>query len=170
VRLAVWIILGAWATVVTAAFAARVPWAPIMPSPALIIMVFLAKRWEAPKLCLAALCLGHMVGGVALSPPGLHELALVLVALGVFVVSGNLSATGSTYAGWVTGFAALVHHLIVLLLMVWQGDSIGLSSWATALFVPQAIVTGLCAWALYPVLVRIDVQLTPRGPEGLQWR
>lgn len=169
-RLFAWIVVGFLATVIMSALAARLPWAHVMPNMALIVVVFLAMRKEAPEICFVAVALGHVVGLQALAPTGLHETALALIALGAFLISGNLSATGSLYVGCVACISDVAYHIALVLLLVWQGYEVGFSSWATAALLPQAVFTGLCGWALYRPLEYLDETLTPRRTEGLQWR
>jgi len=170
VRLLVWMVLGWLGTVLVSAFAARVQVAHMMPNMALVVLIFLAMRKEAPEICLTALVLGHVLGLMALAPVGLHETALLVVALGAFLISGNLSATGSVYAGCVCILADMGYQVLLALLLVWQGYEVGFSSWATASLLPPALLTGFWGWALYRPLERLDDWLAPRRPEGLQWR
>ncbi len=121
-------------------------------------------------MCLTALILGHVVGSLALAPVGLHETALTVVGLGAFLISGNLSATGSIYVGCVCLVADVAYHIALVLLLIWQGREVGFSSWATAALLPQAMLTGLWGWMCYTPLVRLDAFLAPRREEGLQWR
>lgn len=169
-RLLAWIVVGFVATVLTSALAARLAFAHVMPNLALVVVVFLAVRKEAPEICLVAVALGHGIGLQAIAPAGLHETALTAVALGAFLVSGNLSATGGLYVGCVACISEIAYHIALVLLLVWQGYEVGFSSWATAALLPQAAFTGLCGWALYRPLERLDESLTPRRTEGLQWR
>lgn len=165
-----WIALGWLGTVLVSALAGRLQMAHLMPNMALVVVVFLAMRKEAPEICVTALVLGHIVGITALSPSGLHEMALMLVGLSAFLIGGNLSATGSIYVGCVCVLADMGYHILLVLLLIWQGHAVGFSSWATAALVPQALMTGFWGWALYGAFEWLDDHLAPRHQEGLQWR
>jgi hypothetical protein len=62
------------------------------------------------------------------------------------------------------------YHVLLVLLLVWQGHEVGFSSWATASLLPPALLTGFWGWALCRPFERLDDWLAPRRPEGLQWR
>ena len=169
-RAIVWTLLGGLGTSVAAAFTSRLHLAHLLPNVALVVVVFLAMRRGITEVSVVALALGHLVGTLALAPVGLHELALVGVGLGAFVVGGSLRATGKNYVACVSGLADVAHHILLVLLLMGQGRPVGFCSWAAALLVPQAALTAALAWALHPALTRVDRALTPRGPVGLSWR
>jgi hypothetical protein len=168
-RAAVWMLLGAWGTAIGSALAARSTLLHVLPDLALIVLVFLAMRREAPEVAASALVLGFVMGTLALAPPGLHEAACALVALGVFLVTGSLAGAGAGYFALVVGTAEVALHVTLALLAMAQHMHVGFSSLATALLLPQALLTSGLAWALYGALQRLDAWLSPRAPEGLQW-
>lgn len=169
-RFVAWALMGWLATLLVSALAARVPTAHIMPNAVLVVVMFLAVRKEAPQTVTTAVILGHVVGTLALAPTGLHETALAIVALGAFLVSGNLSIGGSVFLGCMCLMGDVAYHILLVLLLIWQGHAVGFASWATAALLPQACLTGLCGWAMYHPFVRLDESLAPQREEGLQWR
>lgn len=168
-RLIVWIFVGWLFTAVVAALHARWHTAHLMPNGALVVVVFLALRRAAPAACVTAWVLGDILGVMAAAPQGLHALALMGVALGCYGVSGRLDATGGGYNALITVAADMAYHLLLVLLLMAQSYPVGFSSWATALLLPQALLSGLLSLACYRLFSALDAWLTPQTAEGLQW-
>lgn len=169
-RVAVWVLLG-WLGIVTgSALAARLPPLVLLPDVPLGIVAFLGTRRSARNAALVAFALGYLVDVLASAPLGLHQVALVATALGVWLVGEHVGGTGAVHAALVTGFAQLAYHLTLLALLCWQGRPVGFASWSAALLLPQAVLTGGVAWLAHGHLLALHRRLAPRLQQGLQWR
>ena len=63
----------------------------------------------------------------------------------------------------------MAYHLVLVLLLMTQSYPVGFSSWATALLLPQALLSGLLSLVCYRPFAALDAWLTPQTAEGLQW-
>ena len=141
-----------------------------MPDVAILVTVFIAMRREPMPLTLTALALGYCVGRQALAPVGLHETALVTVAIGVYLAAGNLVGSGGLFFGFTCAVAAMAYHAVVFALLFWQRGSAGFSSWATAILVPSGLATCMAAFICHPFMLWLERRLTQDKREGLTWR
>jgi len=164
-----WVALGFLGVTFWTALAARIQIGHVLPDAAVVTIVFLALRREPIPLALTALALGYLVGRQALAPVGLHEIALTVCAVAVYMVSGRLAARGAAFCAFATAVTAVGYHVLLFaLLSTVRGDA-GFSSWATALLVPASLATGLLALISYPFMMLIERKLTPEVREGLSW-
>lgn len=168
--LGVWAVAGHMAMLFTAAVAARFAPAYIMPDMLVVVTTFVALRRTAVQATLLALMLGYLLGLQVPAPAGLNALALSLCTLGAYLASGQVAASGRLAFGPLCGVAAMVHAGATKLILVLDGSETAFASTATALLVPGGVVTMLVAWLLYGVMVRLEHQLAPEVPQGLQWR
>lgn len=152
------------------ALSSRLVLAHIMPDMAVIVIVFLALRREPVPLVMAALALGYIVGRQALAPSGLHETALVVCAVGVYLVAGNIAGSGGLFFALAAGMAVMFYHVVLFLLIYWQRGSAGFASWAAAILLPSAFCTALAALICHPFMMWLEKRLTQDKREGLLWR
>ena len=169
-RIAVWVLIAWLATSFWTAVASRLGPAHLLPDCAVIVVAFVALRREPIPVVLTAVLVGYWVGRQAAAPIGLHETALVLCAIAVYNVSGQLTGSGGLFFAFVSGSTVIGFHLAVFLLLAWVRGAAGFSSWATALYLPSAIATSLLAWVSYRPMLWLEGRLTVEQREGLQWR
>ena len=169
-RTTVWVLLGALGVSVCTGLGNA--WAPshVIPNVAIIVIFFLGMRLGPVPLCAAALSLGYFVGRHALAPGGLHEAALILCAVGVYRMSGSFIGGGAFFFGIVTAVVAVIYDGLLFSMVYLTWDDASFSSWATALLIPGAVVTGLLAAMIYRPMQWLDGHLTPKRREGLLWR
>ena len=165
-----WVILGFVGTTVVTALGARLSVGQVLPDCAVIVVTFLATRREPAAFASAAAALGYLVGRQALAPTGLHETALVLCAVGVYAVVGQLMISGPWFFAWACGLAVMGYHLTLYLLAYWIMGQAHFASWATALLVPSALATFALARLLHPAMQWLDRRLLqPRRGKELGW-
>ncbi|HET6344738.1 MAG TPA: hypothetical protein VFH51_07385, partial [Myxococcota bacterium] len=121
-------------------------------------------------LAFTGMVLGYLVGRQALAPVGLHEIALVLCSVGVYLAAGHLSGSGALFFALTSGVAVVAYHLIIFGLLLWQRGHAGFSSWATALLLPSALATAFVALLCHGPMVWLERRLTQDKREGLAWR
>ncbi len=168
-RTGVWILIAWLGVVVSTAFSSRVAPAWVFPDPAIVVLSFLALRREPIPIAVAALAVGYLMGRGALAPTGVHETALVLTAIGVYLTSGRLAGSGALFFAMVCAGATTAFHVVLFaLLVIVRGDA-GFSSWATAALVPAAMTTGLLGLLAYRPMAWLETKLTPAQREGLTW-
>ena len=90
--------------------------------------------------------------------------------MGVYLISGNLAASGAAFFAVVAGVAVMGYHVTLYLFAWLVRDSAGFSSWATAALVPSAVATSVLALISYPWMDRLERWLNPERHEGLSWR
>lgn len=169
-RILIWI-GGAWmAMTLFSALGTRLGFAHVMPDTTVIVIVFLALRREPLAVVAAAFLLGYLTDRAALAPDGLHEVALVMVTLGVYAGAGALSNTGTLFFGMVCSGAVMAYQALVFALVLWQKGAAGFASWTTASLIPTAFVTFMLALILHRPMVWLDRRLTQDKREGLVWR
>ena len=167
---AIWIILGCFGLSAMTALSARFGIYHIVPDFALIVTVFLALRREPVPMTLAVVALGYFSGSSAMAPTGLHEMGLLFVALWVYRGSGSFGGSGSFFFGLLCAGMLCVYHVFLFgMLTLIRGD-VGFSSWATALLLPAASVTGLVATVFYRPMTWIESWVAPTRQVGLSWR
>lgn len=164
-----WIAIGLLGVTFWTALAARLQLGHVVPDVAVITVVFLALRREPIPLALTALALGYLVGRQALAPVGLHETALTICAIAVYMVSGRLAAGGAAFCAAAAAVVTVGYHLLLFVLLTAVRGDAGFSSWSTALLVPAAVVTGLLALISHPFMMLVERKLTPVVREGLSW-
>lgn len=169
-RTLAWIGLGWFAATFCSAVSTRIPFAHVMPDMAVVVVVFLATRRDPITVVGAAVCLGYLTGRAALAPVGLHELALMVCGIGVYLAAGNLAGSGGVFFTLACGVAVAGYHLAVFGLILWQRGRAGFSSWATASLVPDALVTMVAAVICFPFMQWLEKRLVQDKREGLTWR
>ena len=169
-RTLAWIGLGWLGITFSSACDARLGPAHVQPDLSVIVVAFVAMRREVLGVACTALLLGYLVGRQALAPTGLHECALTLVAVVVYLAAGNIGSGGALFFGVACGAAVMAYDALVFALLLWQRGSAGFSSWATASLLPTALYTLVVAVLCYPLLGAIERRLTQDKREGLTWR
>lgn len=168
-RTVAWVVVGCIATALWTGLAARFSPGHMVPDAAVIVVVFLALRREPVVVALAALAMGYLMGTQALAPFGLYETTMVLTAVCVYVVSGQLAGGGALFFAMVCGGAASFAQVVTFLLLLLRGNA-GFASWVTAALVPSGLITALTALASYPVLMWLEGRLSAEQREaGLSW-
>ncbi len=142
----------------------------VMPDVVIIVIVYLALRREALQVVLIALALGYLVGRQDLGPPGLHPLALGVVALGTQLLAGSIAASGPVFAALVTAAATAAYHALLFALLYGLRGSVGFASFATAILVPAALLTAFAGILVSPLLGAIERRMQPDTRASLSWR
>lgn len=168
-RVAAWIVLGWLAMTLQTAMAVHLAPGYVMPDPVVVVVVFLALRREPVSVALMALALGYLVGRQALAPTGLHEVAMVVTAVGVYIIAGHLAGNGTLFFAMICGVAVMSYHLLVYALLLVVRGHAGFATWATALLVPQALLTSVLALVSHRPMAALEARLSPRQHEGLTW-
>lgn len=170
-KTAAWVVIGWLGVVLWTALGSRLAPGYVMPDAAMVVIVFVALYRQPVGAMVVAAVLGYLCGRQALAPVGLHELACVVVAIGAYIMSGQLVAGGPIfYAVAVAGATMAYHALLFLLLYLFRGVA-AFPSWATASLVLSGALTGVLALVSYPVLRWVESRLSEeQRREGLQWR
>ena len=162
--------VGWLALTLSTAIASRAAWAHVFPDAVVVVVAFVALRRDPVPAVAVAVGLGYLAGRQALAPLGLYETTLVATALAVYVVSGQLAGAGALFfsviAAGASGFATLLQFVLLWL----ARDAAGFSSLATALLIPDALLTGLVALAAHHPMDWMDRKLFAERHEGLQWQ
>lgn len=169
-RYGAWILVGWLGMVILDALGARLNLAHVMPDWPALVLAFLSLRRGPAGLCSTAFVLGYLLERTALAPVGLHEYSLVFAALIIYLVSGHLSGSGGVFLGLSAMVTTILHEVTAALLLWWQRGTVGFSSWATALLLPEALTTALLGVVCYGLMQTIERRLTPDKHEGLMWR
>ncbi|OGR08451.1 MAG: hypothetical protein A2341_17310 [Deltaproteobacteria bacterium RIFOXYB12_FULL_58_9] len=169
-RHAVWIALGWLGVTFWTSLAARLSFGHLVPDAAVVTVVFLALRREPVVVTATALAIGYLVGRQALAPVGLHEVALVGCAVIAYLASGHIAGSGPAFLAVASAMGLVAYHVLLYLLLSLGRDQVGFSSWATAMLLPNAVITGVLAFVSYPGLAALERKLTPETHEGLAWR
>lgn len=165
-----WVVLGWFGMTVTTALGARVGLGPVMPDLTVITLVFLVMRRGPIQFGLAAFALGYIVGRQSLAPFGLHETALMLCGLCVYIIAGQLMSSGGWFFALTCGVVVMGYHLILFLLTYWVMGAAQFSNWAAALLLPTGMLTFAVAYMSYPIMMWIDSQFQHGRREELSWR
>lgn len=168
-RTAVWIALGWLGVTFWTALSSRLGVGHVMPDAAIVTVVFVALRREPWAVAITALALGYLVGRQAVAPVGLHETALVACAVVVYVTSGHIAGGGPAFFAAASAVAVAGYHVLLFALTVAGRGDAGFSSWATAVLVPDALLTALLALFSHPWMAWLDLKLAPEKHEGLAW-
>lgn len=169
-RTAVWVAIGWFGVTLDTALALRLGPAHVFPDAAVVVLVFLGLYREPIPVAIAAVAFGYLVGRQACAPVGLHESAMVITAIGVYVVAGNVAGSGALFFGTITMGATVGYHVTLFsLLYVFRGDA-GFSSWATTILVFDAAATGTVALILHRPMQWLERKMAVSSREGLQWR
>lgn len=169
-RILIWIGAAWLGMTLFSALGSRLGIAHILPDITIIVVVFLALRREPLSVVGVAFLLGYLTDRAALAPDGLHEMALVMVALGVYVGAGALSNSGTIFFGMVCAAAVMGYQALVFALVLWQKGAAGFASWTTASLIPTAFATFVVALACHRPMLWLDKRLTQDKREGLAWR
>lgn len=165
----VWVAYGwAWVTVLTA-FGARFQCAHVLPDAVAATVVFLAFRRTPVQVCLTTLMLGYLLGRQAVAPVGLHETALVVTGLFIYLAAGNLAGSGVLFFALASGGAAMLYPLLTKLVAWLFGNEIHFTGWATASLLPMGLATAVFALATHWFMARVDKRLEPAQREELSW-
>ena len=164
-----WIVVGWLGIVLMTALGSRLAPGHVIPEVAVIVAVYLALHRPPIVALLVAGALGYFVGRQAGAPVGLHETALCITTLFVYLMSGRLVAEGASFFALISSGGVMVFHSL-LALLVWATHAyVGFASTAAALLIPAAFLTGIMAMILYPLLAALDVRLAPKTKEILGW-
>ena len=169
-RTLAWIGFGWLGVVFWTSAAVRIGPYHIIPDAAVVVVAFLALRREPVPLALVALGLGYLVGRQALGPFGLHESAMVICAIGVYMIAGHLAGSGTFFFGLISGAAVMGYHVtLYVLLYIWR-DTAGFAGTPTALLIPSALATGALALVFHHPMLWFEKLLMPaQRNTGLSW-
>lgn len=169
-RIAIWIAIGWFGVTLDTALALRLGPAYIFPDAAVVVLVFLSLHRQPIPMAIAAAAFGYLVGRQAGAPVGLHESAMVITAIGVYVVAGHLAGSGALFFGMITAAATVGYHAaLFVLLYVFRGE-VGFSSWATTILLLNGLATGTMALIFHRPMQWIERKMAVETYEGLQWR
>ena len=169
-RTFVWIGVGLLGSAVGSALGSRIILGHVIPDFNLIVCTFVALRREPVAVAITAACLGYFAGRACLSPEGLHQVAMTVVAVGTYLVAGSLAGSGTLFFALVCGLSTMAYHALLYLLIWWQQGAVGMASWACAALLPAGVCTGLLAMVLHHLLQALDRTLVRDQRTGLTWR
>ncbi len=164
-----WLVVGWLGMVLFSALSSRLFGYGLQPSWVVVVLTFLALRREMTSVALTASILGYLVGRLAGAPVGIHEAALAICGLSVFVGSGSIAGRGTLFFAGLCGWATAVYHITLYVLLLWGQGRAGFSSLPSSLLIFDAAFTALVALFVYHPMVWLDVKLTPKVHEGLAW-
>jgi rod shape-determining protein MreD len=156
---------------VISALGSRWNFGHVLPDFLVMVIAFLAMRYEPRVFAVVAAILGYLLDRQALAPIGLHSSALIVCGLAIYLIVGQLVQSGAFFFAWTCFLATMGFHL-ALFFLAYTGMGVAhFSSWATAMLLPNAAATFLAALALHPLMHRLDALLAQKKrSEGLSWQ
>ncbi|MBN1960064.1 MAG: hypothetical protein JW841_03895 [Deltaproteobacteria bacterium] len=159
-----WLIM----TIITA-LGSRFTIGHLLPDISVVIVVFIAIRREIIPVIITATIIGYFEGQQALAPIGLHEMALTICALFVYLTVGNLAGNGPRFFALTCGGIVMLYHLLLYIIINIFGNAVGFSSWVTSILLPSALVTAMLALIVRPLLMFVERKLYAQQHEELSW-
>lgn len=121
----------------------------------LALVVFLGLRANTAEGAFTAFCIGYLLDVFTGRPTGLYPFLAVLVFLGVRLLASFVDARARVLYAAMTGAATFAHALLVIFfssLTSLDGGVVG-----TLAGVPlQVVLSALVAFALWPLLLKLD--------------
>ena len=169
-RVVVWIGIATLATALVTGLAAGVGLESHVPDLVIVVLAFLALRASPLEYGVFAWVAGYIVGRQAAAPVGVHEFSLMATAVAMHVVVGNITGRSRAFFAMACALALVAYHGMVYVLLLGVRGTAGFASFADALLVHNALLTGAAGALLERWLARVDTRLVDAKREELSWR